>query len=154
MTFNQTSQTSSRASRRAGFSLLELLVSISIIGILIAMGSVAFSTAQQKSRDAKRRADVKAVAGALEQYYANNSSVYPDSASCTTFAGLSTYFSGPVPLDPKTGGSYTCVSEEAAFCVCALLDEETKGNASGVPNGDGTCNYASGGTHYCMNNQQ
>ncbi|MFZ1721320.1 MAG: type II secretion system protein, partial [Microgenomates group bacterium] len=50
-----------RTSRQSGFSLLELLVVISIIAILVAMGVAGFTTAQRKARDARRSGDLKAI---------------------------------------------------------------------------------------------
>ena len=64
------------------FSLLELLVVISIMGLLIAMGAVAFATVQQRGRDAKRRADMQGIQKAFEQYNAVNSSY----EACSTMA--------------------------------------------------------------------
>lgn len=128
-----------------GFTLLELLVVISIIGILIVIGSVAFTTAQQKGRDARRRGDIKAIQNAMEQYYANNNSSYPSSA-CDT--ALSTnYFNGDFPTDPKTGVAYpfgTCNATD--YCVCAQLDDSTGGNF-----GTGC---AAGTSHYCLQELQ
>jgi len=65
-----------------GFTLLEVLVVIAIIGILISMGTAAYTSAQKKSRDSRRSADLKAIQNAFEQYYADNGR-YPTSASCT-----------------------------------------------------------------------
>ena len=131
-----------------GFSLLELLVVISIIGILIAMGSVAFTTAQRKSRDARRRSDIKAFQNALEQYHAANNSTYPN-GNCATLAAA--YFSGAAPTDPKNDTTYfyQCTSTVTGYCACALLDESGKGNAGA------NCNYgAATKTHYCLSNLQ
>ena len=140
---------SQQRSYSSGFSLLELLVVISILGILMAMGVAAYSTAQKKGRDAKRRQDIKTIQNALEQYYANNSSSYP-SASCT---GMATYFSGAVPIDPKTGSAYICNSSATGYCACAILDDTTGGNAA-APSGV-TCAFTgSPKTHYCLTNQQ
>jgi len=54
---------------RKGFTLIELLVVIGIIGILSAVVLAALATARQKSRDAKRIADVGQLRVALELYF-------------------------------------------------------------------------------------
>jgi prepilin-type N-terminal cleavage/methylation domain-containing protein len=134
--------TNKRSSK--GFSLLELLVVISIIGILIALGTAAFSTAQRKSRDAKRRGDVKAIQNAFEQYNADNSAY---GASCAAM-GTSTYLPGGMPVDPQSGASYSCGSSASAYCVCATLEEAGSGNAS-----DAGCTFGAGDYHCAVNLQ-
>jgi prepilin-type N-terminal cleavage/methylation domain-containing protein len=54
-----------------GFTLLELLVVISIIAIMMSVGFATFSTISQSARDSKRQADLSIVQGALGQYYAD-----------------------------------------------------------------------------------
>ncbi len=135
--------------KRNAFTLLELLVVISIIGILIALGIVAFSTAQQKSRDAKRRGDIKAMQQGFEQYYAQEGSY-----SCNPG---SDYFPGGKPQDPKgqvdtCSPNYCCDdSPNTQYCICAEL-ETGGGNADG-----GACqNFGSPNTggFYCLTNLQ
>ena len=112
-----------------GFTLLELLVVISIIGILLALGSVAYSTAQRKGRDAKRRGDIKALQSGFEQYYSGNSNSY---GSCADMKADSTIFPGGEPLDPRESSSYDCTATADGYCACAGL-ETGGGNAGASP---------------------
>jgi prepilin-type N-terminal cleavage/methylation domain-containing protein len=59
-----------------GFTLVELLVVISIIGLLSTMATMAISNARLKSRDARRIGDVKQIQNALELYF-NDHNSYP-----------------------------------------------------------------------------
>ena len=71
-----------------GFTLIELLIVIVIIGILagIVVGVVGTS-ANNKAQDAKSKANVHEVQNALEQYFLDNKSVYPQ---VTTIADMKT----------------------------------------------------------------
>ena len=72
--------------RRPGFSLIELLVVITIIGILVGAGTVSYTKAQQKGRDARRKTDLKAIQQALDQYFSQNGK-YPAYISSGADAG-------------------------------------------------------------------
>lgn len=135
----------------AGFTLLEILVVISIIGILIVLGASAFSVAQQRGRDARRRGDLKSIQNAFEQYYVGtgNSSY----GSCEAMAA-DQFPSGELPRDPRyPNQDYTCtVGTGSTYCVCAEL-EGADGNATGPAGAGGTCSFGSG-DHYCITNLQ
>ncbi|WKZ24505.1 MAG: FISUMP domain-containing protein [Patescibacteria group bacterium] len=60
------------------FTLIELLVVIAIIGVLSTLVVVALGNSRTSARDAKRLNDLKAMANALELYFADNNS-YPSS---------------------------------------------------------------------------
>lgn len=57
--------------RQSGFTIVELLIVIVIIGILATLVIVTFSGVQQKARDSERKTDINAVASQLEAFYAN-----------------------------------------------------------------------------------
>jgi len=77
--------------KNKGFTLIELLVVIAIIGLLASVVLLALNSARAKSRDAKRIADMRQIATALELYFNDNSS-YPTSATGGSLGKLS----GPV----------------------------------------------------------
>lgn len=64
-----------------GFTLIELLVVIAIIGLLSSVVLASLNTAREKSRDARRLADIRQLQIALEFYYDENGA-YPTSLNC------------------------------------------------------------------------
>ena len=67
---------------KKGFTLVELLVTIGIIGILAVIAFVSLNGARQRARDSKRIDDLKQVQTALEMYY-DDKKVYPDTLAGT-----------------------------------------------------------------------
>jgi type II secretion system protein G len=65
-------------SKQKGFTLVELLVVISIIGLLASVVLVALNGARLKARDTKRKADLHQIQVALALYYDANNSQYPN----------------------------------------------------------------------------
>jgi prepilin-type N-terminal cleavage/methylation domain-containing protein len=63
---------SPHTNRKNGFTLIELLVVIVIIGLLTSVATVNYITAQRKARDNARKAEISAIATAVESYYSLN----------------------------------------------------------------------------------
>lgn len=55
-----------------GFTIVELLIVIIIIGILAALVLNSFRGVQERARDTERQTDINAQAGQLEVYYTDN----------------------------------------------------------------------------------
>lgn len=122
-----------------GFTIVELLIVIIIIGILATITIVQYNGAQAHARDLDRRADVANITKALEQYYADNGS-YPvasgtasvinsnwytsGDASWTTFATNLSGIIDTLPTDPKAiansnplnSGSYAYAYYTGSYC--------------------------------------
>lgn len=62
--------------KNKGFTIVELLIVIVVIGILATLVIVTFTGIQQKARNSQRQTDINAVDSHLEAYYAE-SGAYP-----------------------------------------------------------------------------
>lgn len=108
--------------KQLGFSLVELLVVISIIGILSAVLYANFSQGSAQARDAERSADLRNVQSALELYKNKNGrypagcrpvgswsgqtgSAYPCPSGNQYIVGLAPEFLPTLPVDSKLNGS-------------------------------------------------
>lgn len=62
--------------RLRGFTLVELLVTISILAILMTIALISFGNIQRGARDGRRKSDISNIQSALEQYHADQGA-YP-----------------------------------------------------------------------------
>ncbi|GEM_PF-1751413 len=79
-----------------GFTLVELLVVMSIIAILSVIGFVIFSGVQKNARDVVRRQEIDAIAKAMEINYDNATLKY-------TVLNANSFVNGVVPVDVYSG---------------------------------------------------
>ncbi len=139
---------------KSGFTLVELMVVISIIAILATIGLTVYTQAQKSARDAKRQQDLQEIQKALEQYYAVNQN-YSSVASIYSISNFGSYFAaGAVPTDTQTTSNYTSFVCTGTYRVCAKLEVTTNGNMDALAT---TCSSSlvpssSGRGFYCVGN--
>lgn len=116
----------------SGFTLIELMVAITIVGILVALSTSAFLGARRSARDAERKADLEDIRSALEIYRAD-CSIYPADGEVLpglVFDGVcnganNTYMS-EVPNDPLNGSrGYIYKYDQlttSTYRLCAYLE--------------------------------
>lgn len=127
--------------KASGFTLVELLVVISIIAILSVLGVTVFTGVQKGARDAKRRADINATAKAYETKYTNSGIYQPLSSDGSDFAG------GAVPTD-TSGKTYSgfLTANATGFRICTPLENNPNTTCS-TPADDCYCKTSSQGDY-------
>lgn len=110
----------------AGFSLIELMVVISIIAVLSVVGIVVYTNVLKNSRDSKRLADLKFIQSALEDYHADQL-FYPLNLNILTNYNGKVYLN-QIPTDPLPSQSYLYSSTGCGpgaaiyYCLTAQLE--------------------------------
>lgn len=89
-----------------GFTLIEMLVVVAIIGLLASVVITGLGSARQKARDTRRISDIRQIQNVLETYYSNNVS-YP--ADLTNLSVPVDPLSGTYAYSGVTGGGQTYV---------------------------------------------
>jgi general secretion pathway protein G len=146
---------------RGGFTLMELLVTIAIIGILSAISLFALVGARVSARDARRKSDMESIRSALE-LYRSDCNQYPSTFPSVGQPLVSTNPPCPtanirylekIPGDPLVSTSYRYTRlSNTRYVLCARLEEAPVPAFSAAdlalcggscPNvaGGSTCNY-------------
>lgn len=137
---------------KKGFTLIEILVAITIIGIIIGLSAFGLSGSRESARDATRKSDLESIRSALELYRADCNS-YPPNSSVSVSSPIvgcppinpNTYHSR-VPDDPIAARRYIYNrNSTTSYELCAALEGEDGASVScgGSSNcsGGSTCNY-------------
>ncbi len=138
-------------SKQSGFTIVELLIVIVVIGILAALVITTFTGIQQKARNTERTTDIKALHGQVEAYYAQNGK-YPTLANLNDSTWRTANMKGldaEALKDPKGSGQTLADAPAAntyAYAVTAsdgsACDNTTKDCAQYTL----TATYEGGGT--------
>lgn len=130
-----------------GFTLLELLIVIVIIGVLALLILPNVISAPAKANDAKRKTDLSAIQKALEAYFVDNNTYPPTPGTANVVLGGangpltigSTPLMATVPTDPKKGSpaqyvyNYTPGNSASTYVLTACLQNGSDSGQDVVP---------------------
>lgn len=144
---------------RRGFTLIEILVVISILAGFVTMLVPNFMAARIKSRDSKRKSDLRQIQKALEMYRQDQDpQIYPAAlpAACSSWKNptdSSIVYMSTVPGDPMTScpgqASYYYVrntDDSMRYDIYACLEDKADSEKKSCPATGFTC---ATGQSYC-----
>lgn len=132
-----------------GFTLVELLLVIAIIGILVGFLSISVFGVRQRTQDAQRKSDVTLIQSALEQYRSDNDTYMPDLSydgilcgeEFMDASGIS--YMNATPCDPDTDEKYfyRVGSGGLSYTLVACIEntDDTSGTETSPFPGDLEC---------------
>lgn len=127
-----------------GFTLLEIIIAISLIAFFVTLPILAYSNYLKKTRDTQRKNSVNQIQSALEQYRANNGK-YPPNETWKDVLVAQGYLPS-IPVDPFDGQGvtdeagvyygfdYSASPDGQSYLLSARLEENERSSASAPAN--------------------
>jgi prepilin-type N-terminal cleavage/methylation domain-containing protein len=131
---------------RRGFTIVELIIVITVLGILTTMAVFGASAMMERSRNDEAESKVATLRAALEKYYSENNE-YPSAASLAGGGDgrnlSSTQYNTiaatlKVPVDVLRNGTYKFVPCAVSGSLCCTMNGS---NECQLPAGDGSSRY-------------
>ena len=137
----------SRVRDERGFTLIELMVVVMIIGVLVTIALPTFLGTRTRAYDAAAHSDIRNAFAAEKAYYSDNATYTTDPATMTSIEAAITYLGGDTPiatdvvyldLDPISKTIYVSALSESGTCYYL---RETNGGGAGFAS-DPACGVA------------
>lgn len=125
-----------RIQKQTGFTIVELLIVIVVIGILATITMVAYNGAQDRASDTRSQSDIRNVQTVVEKYAAENDS-YPSTGSLSTVRSDDNCFAGTSQADWVPG-------------ITEKLPQSVPNPGKGRSGLGGCYLYSSNGTEYII----
>lgn len=117
-----------RSSLSKGFTFIELLIVIAILGAMATFVVLSFTGTQQGARDTRRKSDLKQYQAAFESYANRNNGLYPVSVSASlpsSHCTASVLNVTGCTTDPTAGQSYQYITNGSgsSYILWATLEK-------------------------------
>ena len=116
---------------QSGFSLIEILVVIVIIGILATIAIPQFSNQRKRGFEATIQSDLKNAASAEEAYYAQHQIYKAGALSSSTLSGFNK--SAPITISSEVGTDTFMLSATHSNCPGITWNYDSKAGAVSGP---------------------
>jgi type IV pilus assembly protein PilA len=137
----------SRVRDERGFTLIELMIVVMIIGVLVAIALPIFLGARTRAYDVAAHSDIRNAFAAEKAYYSDNVTYTTNPATMTAIEAAITYLPGDTPLvtdvvyldlDPIPNAIYVSALSKSGTCFYL---RETNGGGAGFAS-DPACGVA------------
>lgn len=138
-----------------GFTLIELMMVIAIIGLLASITLTSVATVRNKARDTRRVTDVKQLAGAVELYRLANGTYPVASVPTLSIPGISPTYVSSIPSAPvpvaqgctSAQNQYLYQSDGTNYGIQFCIG----GNVGSIGSGVGVMSDKGAGSRYDVN---
>ena len=121
---------------RGGFTLIEILITLTVIAVLSGISLVSLQGSRLVARDGQRKTELEQIRSALEIYRTDNGS-YP-----TDWDDLVPDYMGSLPEDPLPNSyDYEYSSDGVTYTICAHLEAESAAVVGCGGDCGATCTY-------------
>lgn len=120
-----------RAAGDSGFTLVELLVVVVIIGVLVAIAVPMYLNYRKGAANKSAESDVRAAVSAVEQFYTENGNKYPDDVTEPGTAGENVEFMIDGDADTKQTATlspgntlvYKQLDDGSSYRICGMNED-------------------------------